>query len=75
MITISTYGTISEAYIFKNILDLEGVESFVSDSNVMVDNPVLNTTEGTVRLSVRESDAARAISVLNRQREKENQMK
>jgi len=69
LITIGTYGTISEAYIFKNILDLEGVESFVSDANLMLQPPIVSPRDGMVRLSVKESDAARAISALNRQKE------
>lgn len=73
LITIDTYGTISEAYIFKNILELEGIESFVTDANLMLEPPVVSPTEGLVRLSVKEEDAARAISTLNRQ--KENQIR
>lgn len=69
LITIGTYGTISEAYIFKNILELEGIESFVADANLMLEPPIVSTTEGMVRLAVKDSDAARAISALNRQKE------
>jgi len=73
IITIATYSSISEAYIFKNILDMEGIENFVVDSNASFTPSVPSPHDGGVKLSVRESDAAKAISALNKaQQEKQN---
>lgn len=66
VITIGTYSSISEAYIFKNILDLEGIENFVVDSNAFFTPSVPAPDDGGVKINVRESDAAKAISALNR---------
>lgn len=66
LITIATYSNISDAYIFKNMLDLEGIECYVADSNAALTPSVPYIHDGGVRLSVKETDAARAISVINR---------
>jgi hypothetical protein len=69
LITIGSYSNISEAYIFKNILDLEGIETFVDDSNAFFTPSVPDPHNGGVRLSVRDSDAAKAVIALKRARQ------
>jgi hypothetical protein len=69
LITIARYSTISDAYIYKNLLDMEGIESFVVDSNVSFDPTVASIHDGGVLLSVRQADAARALSALSQKRE------
>lgn len=66
LITIATYSSISDAYIFKNVLDLEGIESFVADSNLSFTPAVSSPHDGGVRLSVKDTDAERAIIALNK---------
>lgn len=66
LITIASYSNISEAYIFKNILDLEGIETFVDDSNAFFTPSVPDPHDGGVRLSVRDSDAAKAVITLEK---------
>jgi hypothetical protein len=72
LITIGSYSNISEAYIFKNILDLEGIETFVDDSNAFFTPSVPDPHDGGVRLSVRDSDAARAVIALNQAKQEAN---
>jgi hypothetical protein len=66
LITLATYSSITDAYIFKNILDMKGIECFVTDSNASLSPSVPFLHEGGVRLAVRERDAAKAISALNK---------
>ncbi|MBX9852970.1 MAG: hypothetical protein K2X86_14600 [Cytophagaceae bacterium] len=68
LVTIGSYSSISEAYIFSNILDMEGIECFVTDANASLNPPVTTPHDGGVKLTVRESDVARAISALNKQK-------
>lgn len=66
VITIATYSNITEAYIYKNILDMEGIENYVSDANAVLTPSVPAPHDGGVKIAVKESDAARAISALNK---------
>ena len=66
LLVLSTHSSITDAYIFKNILEMEGIECFVSDANASLTPSVPSLHDGGVRLAVRESDAARAISALNK---------
>jgi len=69
LITIATYSSISDAYIFKNLLSLNGIDCIVDDVNVALTPPVPTMHDGGVRLLVREGDAARAVSILNEKRD------
>jgi hypothetical protein len=65
-VTIAAYSSLFEAEFFKTILDLEGIESFVIDTNVMAVYPFLAPSSGGVKLQVKKSDAERALETLKK---------
>ena len=61
-VTIATFTHPIEANIAKNLLDTEGIWSFIADENINRLYPFLT---GGIRLQVRQPDAERACELLN----------
>lgn len=65
LVTIATFSHVMEAYIPKTKLDVEGIWSFVADEETVTMYWLYSNAIGGVKLQVKESDAERAIEVLN----------
>lgn len=64
MVVVKSYGTLEEAYLAKNLLETEGIESDVLDEATASTAPYLLAYSG-IRLSVADEDAERACEVLD----------
>jgi hypothetical protein len=65
LVTIATFPNLTEAEISRARLEGAGIESFVADSEIFIDYPVSRDHMGGVRLSTKESDARKALEILN----------
>lgn len=63
LVTIAAFSHPLEAHIVRGRLETEGIESFITDEN-MVTNWLFSTALGGVRIQVREDDAERARGIL-----------
>ncbi|WP_299255315.1 DUF2007 domain-containing protein [uncultured Cytophaga sp.] len=61
MVNIKTFNNIAEATIIKNVLSLQGIESFVENENIMGLNP-----SAGVQLKVLETDEIVARELLSK---------
>ncbi len=65
IVTISTYSYPLEAEIARGKLESEGIWAFVADDYMVTMNWLYSTAIGGVKLQVKESDAQRALQILN----------
>jgi tetratricopeptide (TPR) repeat protein len=66
IVTVATFIHPVEANIAKTILDTEGIWSLIADENI---NRLYPLFQGGLRLQVRETDAERALELLNEKRD------
>lgn len=64
LITIKEFNQEYEAYMYKNILENEGIESFVFNDLISTTYPIFNYSTGGIVLKVREQDLERATNIL-----------
>ena len=69
MTTVANCFNVVEAQRLQIVLDSNGIESFVPDSNSASIAPYLFSTKSGVRLQVDEKDAERAKSLIEEARE------
>jgi hypothetical protein len=67
--TLAAFNTPLEAHLVRGILEAEGIESLLTNEQIMGVHPGLNFALGGVQLKVREEDYERAQAILNGQEE------
>jgi hypothetical protein len=67
IVVLKTYGTLSEAYIIKGLLDSQGIDNFLGDEYVSQLYPIFNPDLGGVRLFVYEKDLERIQEIISAQ--------
>ncbi len=68
LVTIAAFSFPQEAYIFKTKLESQGIQSYIEDEYIVTMMWLYSTAVGGVKLKVRESDKARAIKIISRQK-------
>ncbi len=63
--TIETFYDPYRAYIAKNLLENEGIESFVADGNVFPTHSFFSN-EGGIKLWVKVADCQKAIEIISK---------
>lgn len=66
LVTIATFDQPAQARLAKNALDEEGIQSAISDENLVAMDWLLSNAVGGVKVQVWEEDADRAVAVLER---------
>ncbi|MCW3085674.1 MAG: hypothetical protein JWP12_3040 [Bacteroidetes bacterium] len=69
IVTLSTYSNLSSAYMAKNFLELNDIQSFIADENITVADPLYMNAVGGIRLTVFEKDVPKALELLKQQEE------
>lgn len=64
IIVLTTFTYPTEAYALMARLEEEGVECFLGDENIVTVNPFLSNAVGGVKLKIKESDAEKALLIL-----------
>ena len=65
IITLASYPNITEASIVQGRLEDQGIETYVVDANMQVEDAVPGPSFGAVKLHIRESDAPRAMDIIS----------
>lgn len=65
IVVYQTFTDPVNAHIVKGLLDDNGIESFISDENIVTVNPLYSNAVGGVKLNVFEKDIPRVNSLLN----------
>ncbi len=69
IVTLTTYTNLSSAYMAKNFLEINNIQSFIADENVTVADPLYMNAVGGIRLTVFEQDVPKALELLKQQQE------
>ena len=64
LITVCTFSDITEAYIAKGRLEIEGVPCYIMDENISVLRPSLALALGGIKLQVEASQVEKALAIL-----------
>ncbi len=64
LITLQTYMFPHEAYPLMAKLQDEGIECFLEGENTLTAHPFLSNAIGGVKLNIRQSDAEKALQIL-----------
>lgn len=64
LITIKIFNTESEAFIYKNALENEGIVCFLFHTHTSSIYPIFNYSSGGIELKVSCEDAAKAESII-----------
>ena len=65
IVTLVTYMFPTEAYPLMTQLELEGIECFLGDENIVSVQPFLSNAVGGVKVKIKECDSEKALLVLN----------
>ena len=65
IVTLATYPNITEASIVQGRLEEEGVESYVVDATLQLEDALPGPAYGGVKLQIRETDLMRAQGIIN----------
>lgn len=68
LVTIASYDLPLKAEAERLVLEQEGIQTYLTDDNLVTTNWFLSNAVGGAKLQVLESDAARAAEILSRHR-------
>lgn len=61
---IGVYQNIHQAYIYRDRLEIEGIEAWVTDENTVINNPFYASKVGGAKLQVKTEDSEKAKTFL-----------
>lgn len=70
-IILKSYENLTEANFDKHMLEENGIDCFLSDSNVVQLYPMFSSPFGGIKLHIFEEDEEKALQVLNQIHEKD----
>ena len=65
IICYTTYNDLTNAYLAKNILEENGISSFIENEHITTANPFLTNAVGGIRLMINENNAEHVGQLLN----------
>jgi hypothetical protein len=66
LVTLITYPHLPQAESAQRTLEVEGIESFIADSNMVTNDWFLGNAIGWIKLQVRRSEAEQALAILQK---------
>jgi len=73
IICYATYNDLTNAYLVKNILEENGIFSFIENENITTANPFLSNAVGGIRLMINENDIEKAAEILKENFQEDSQ--
>ena len=64
LITIATADNSTDAHMFKQKLELEWIECFITEKHIVSTNPFYSIPVGEIKVQIRESDVQRAFEII-----------